>query len=178
MFLMMSSTVKGVNLVPPNPPREVFSYYCSWYAQNYATCDSGHAGGDIYVFGPNKTNTEEIDKRAPIFAEEHPPLSEGVSVVLDKSLVVEDCVEGDEKQHWVLNADGSLNQGSGGGFAGVYNCEIAPPKSEQAGHGRPLIVYPGADPTCGGRNQRFSINPNGTITTVLDGACFDIYQNG
>jgi hypothetical protein len=107
------------------------------------------------------------------------------NVFLNTSLIVEPCettapgsAEPVGRQKWISNADGSLTNAFIGGFATVYKCERQPPRVPPPGHGRPLYVSKDADDTCGGLNQRFSINDNGTITSVLDGSCFDRFHSG
>lgn len=46
------------------------------------------------------------------------------------------------------------------------------------GPGGQLTLMSGADPTCGGANQRFQLQPNGTITVQLDGSCLNVYGGG
>ena len=162
----------AANIVPTQapPPGEALSYYCSWYAQNYALCDTGHTGGDVYVFGPHHRSQLQAEAGA---APGPPP---GIkNVFLNTSLIVEACettapgsAEPVGRQKWVANADGSLTNALLGGYATVYKCEWQPPRVPPPGHGRPMYVSKDADDTCGGLNQRFSINSNGTITSMLD----------
>ena len=164
----------AVNLVPTAAPKpgEVLSYYCSWYAQNYATCDSGHAGGDVFVFGPRNHSQAAAPSTSTTAAAREmaavPPATKGV--FLNTSLIVEACktaggAEPVGRQKWVANADGSLTNAFVGGFATVYRCERQLPANPPPGHGRPLYVSKDADDTCGGVNQRFSINANGSVRT-------------
>jgi hypothetical protein len=78
-------------------------------------------------------------------------------------------------QVWSVQPSGSGNTSvirlaSGGGVLDGYECSVL--------DGSAVYVYPNDNGTgtCGGRNQQWSLNGDGTIVNAFSSKCLDVYD--
>jgi hypothetical protein len=93
--------------------------------------------------------------------------STGLSVIVKQC---QDVVPTDQK--WSINSNGTITSLSNGYCLTVVDC--------QNSNGAEVRILPCEQPpnySCqSGKNQLWNINDNGTITSVLDNACLDVYN--
>ena len=88
-------------------------------------------------------------------------------------VLMSDCNPDDVNQTWVVsNSDHTIRSKACGLCLDVYDCQTDKPKNVQV-----YECHVGQQ-GCGSYNEEWSVNSNGTITTMLDGKCLTVLADG
>jgi len=105
------------------------------------------------------------------------------------NVIVGPCNASDPAQQWTYGSDmkyrekldgrcldiDECDEDPNGDNVSAYDCHTTLDEDEMSSHKKKGTRKPGGD--CGGVNQEWSkINSNGTITSMLDGFCLDVYM--
>ena len=114
----------------------------------------------------SKSLAATADAAAPLPA----PAAAGIM-----NVVVQKCDPSIVAQVWEVTNGSAITQRSTGLLLTVDACGRAP--LDPFGPGANITAAPpaGAASKCGGNEQRFTLHPNGTITTAVDGQCMNVF---
>ena len=88
------------------------------------------------------------------------------------SVQVSECRNENASQMWSLNnKDKTIRSLACGVCLDVYDCQTSKPKNVQ------MYGCHVGQPGCGSYNQEWSLNSNGTITTIIDGKCLTVVND-
>lgn len=93
------------------------------------------------------------------------------------TLIATTCAANDKTQQWAVQSDGKIKESADGRCMDIDECDdgdIGENVSAFTCHGDDGYS-PEID--CGGANQGWSINANGTITSTMDGQCLSLYPD-